>query len=156
MYASLYPKDVAGMVLVDSVHEEETAKWLAMMPAETRKEMEAAGGRRLLGGAQIDLEKSNAEMLAANWHTRMPLIVLSRGRASYNLDDYPSQLRSLAPKGEEMRIKLQEDLARRSSRSKHIFAQKSGHLIHRDQPELVIDSIRQIVDATRRTKPKRF
>ncbi|MEK6287158.1 MAG: alpha/beta hydrolase [Acidobacteriota bacterium] len=154
MYASLYPKDVAGIVLVDSVHEEETARWLAMLPAETRKEMEARGGKRLLGVTQIDLEKSNAEMQAANWRTRVPLVVLSRGKTSYNPDDYPPQLRSLAPKGEELRIKLQEDLARRSSRSKHIFAEKSGHLIHRDQPELVIDSIRQVVEAARLKNPK--
>ncbi len=156
MYASLYPREVAGMVLVDSVHEEETARWLAMLPPETRREMETAGGRRLLGGEQIDLEKSNAEMQAANWRTRMPLIVLSRGKASYNPDDYPPPLRSLAPRGEELRMTLQEDLARRSSRGKHVFAEKSGHLIHRDQPELVIDSVRQVVEATRLKDPKSF
>lgn len=156
MYAGLFPNHVAGIVLIDSVHEEETARWLALMPPDTRRQMEAAGGRRLLGGEQIDLERSNAEMRAANWRTRMPLIVLSRGRESYNPDDYPPQLRSLAPRGEELRIELQEELARRSSRGRHIFAEKSGHLIHRDQPELVIDSIRTVVEATRTKNPKSF
>lgn len=149
MYASLYSKDVVGMVLVDSSHEEETEKWLAIIPPKLRIEMENAGGRKLLGGEGIDLQESQREMKAANWRTDIPLIVLSRGRSSFNPDDYPPQLRSFTPKGEELRIKLQEDLARRSSRSRHIFAEKSGHMIHHDQPELVINAIRQVVEATR-------
>lgn len=156
MYASLYPEGVVGMVLVDSVHEEETAKWIAMMPPETRKQMEASGGKGLLGGEPIDLQKSRAEMQAANWHTSIPLVVLSRGKASYNVEDYPPQLRSLAPKGEELRIKMQEELARCSSRSKHMFAERSGHMIHHDQPEMVINAIRQIVEATRLKDQKNF
>jgi pimeloyl-ACP methyl ester carboxylesterase len=156
MYASLYPKDVAGMVLIDSSHEEETAKWLAIIPPEIRRELENAEGRRLLGGEQIDLQESQRQAKAANWQTDAPLIVLSRGRSSYSPDDYPPQLRSFAPKGEELRIKLQEDLASRSSRSRHIFAEKSGHMIQYDQPDLVIDAIRQIVEATRGKDRKSF
>ncbi len=156
MYASLYPKSVVGMVLVDSVHEEETAKWIAMMPPEIRKQMEASGGMGQFGGEQIDLPKSQAEMQAAKWHTTIPLVVLSRGKASYNVEDYPPQLRSLAPKGEELRIKMQKELARCSSRRKHMFAERSGHMIHHDQPEMVIDAIRQIVEATRLKDQKKF
>jgi pimeloyl-ACP methyl ester carboxylesterase len=156
MYASLYPKEVVGMVLVDSVHEEETAKWLALIPPEIRREMEQAGGMKLMGGEQIEMQESNREMKAANWHTNMPLIVLSRGKSSYNPDDYPPPLRSFAPQGEELRISLQAALASCSSRSKHLFAEKSGHMIHHDQPELVIDAIRQIVEATRLKDRKDF
>ncbi len=54
-----------------------------------------------------------------------------------------------------MRIKPQ-DLARPPSRSKHSFAEKSGHLIDHDQPEFVIDSIRLVVEATRLRDPKSF
>ncbi len=156
MYASLYPRDVVGMVLIDSSHEEETAKWEAMIPPEIRKDLGGASGRRVLGGEQIDLEESQRQMKEANWHTDIPLIVLSRGRSSYSPDDYPPRLREFAPKGEELRIKLQEDLASRSSKSKHIFAERSGHMIHRDQPELVIDAIRQVVEATRVNGRKGF
>jgi pimeloyl-ACP methyl ester carboxylesterase len=44
---------------------------------------------------------------------------------------------------------MQEALARLSSRSKHVIADKSGHYIQRDQPELVIHFVRQVVEATR-------
>ena len=42
---------------------------------------------------------------------------------------------------------LQEDLASRSSNSRHIIAEKSGHFIQYEQPELVIDAIRDVVNA---------
>lgn len=149
LYASLYPKEVVGMVLVDSSYEDEMEKWVAMIPPETRKQMEAAGGRRLLGDVAVDLETSLKQMKAAKWRTSMPLIVLARGRASFNPEDYSPPLRSLAPKGEELRIEMQKDLAARSTNNKFLFGEKSGHLIQQDEPELVVDAIRQVVESTR-------
>lgn len=148
LYASLYPKEVVGIVLVDSVHEEETEKWLAMIPLEIRKQMEASGGKRLLGDVAIDIETSLKQMKAANWHTYIPLLVLARGRASFDPNDYPPPLRSLAPKGEELRIEMQKDLAARSTNSKLLFAEKSGHFIQQDEPKFVVNAIRQVVEST--------
>jgi pimeloyl-ACP methyl ester carboxylesterase len=149
LFASSYPTKVAGMVLVDSIHEEETEKWLAMIPPEIRNEMEDAGGMRLLGGESVDLQESEKQIKAAKWRTSIPLIVLARGKASYNPEDYPPVLRRFAPKGEELRIEMQKDLAGRSIKGKFIFAEKSGHFIQQDEPELVIESIRQVVEAAR-------
>src|SRR5918911_919289 len=39
LYASYYPSDVAGMVLVDSAHEDEVDRGLALIPPDTFKEM---------------------------------------------------------------------------------------------------------------------
>jgi len=152
LYASRYPKEVVGMVLVDSVHEEETVKWLAMVPPEIRAQMEAAGARQPLGGEAIDLGTSMRQVKAANWHTTIPLVVLARGPAFFSPDDYPPPLRSLAPRGEELRIEMQRDLAARSTNGKLIFAEKSGHFIQQDEPALVIEAIRGIVES-KRSKP---
>lgn len=148
LYASLFSKEVIGLVLIDSVHEEETEKWLELVPSKIRKQMEAERGRRLLGGETVDLEKSLQQMKAAKWHTSVPVIVLARGRASFSPDDYPPLLRSLAPKGEELRIEMQKDLAIRSRNGKLLFAEKSGHFIQQDEPKLVVDSIRQVITST--------
>lgn len=155
MFASSYPKEVAGMVLVDSVHEEESEKWLSLLPPETRKQMEASGGRQIRGGEAIDLETSFKQMQSANWRTGVPLIVLSRGRASFSVDDYPPALRSLAPKGEELRLEMQRDLATRSTNSKFVFAERSGHMIQLDEPEVVVNAIREVIQSTKLkpTKP---
>lgn len=147
LYAATFPKEVVGMVLLDSIHEEETAKWLAMIPTEIRQQMEAAGGRQLLGGEAVDVEASVKQVQAANWRTSIPLIVIARGKASYTVEDYPPPLRSLAPKGEELRIELQQNLATRSTNGSFMFAEKSGHMIQENEPEVVIAAIKRVVEA---------
>jgi CubicO group peptidase (beta-lactamase class C family)/pimeloyl-ACP methyl ester carboxylesterase len=149
LFASLYPKEVVGLVLVDSVHEEETEKWLAILSSDIRKQLEAAGGRELLGAEKVDLETSMKQMQAAKWRTDIPLIVLARGTASFNLDDYAPPLRPFAPKGEELRIELQKDLATRSTKGRFLFAEKSGHMIQEDEPDLVVSAIRQVIESVR-------
>ena len=52
----------------------------------------------------------------------------------------------MAPKFEQIRLDLQRELVSLSSRGKQVIAEKSGHNIHRDQPDLVIDAIRQVVE----------
>ena len=49
----------------------------------------------------------------------------------------------------EMWRRLQADLLTRSTRSKQIVAEGSGHAIHRAQPEVVVAAIREVVEATR-------
>ncbi len=46
----------------------------------------------------------------------------------------------------------QEKLARLVPHAKHITETNSGHEIHKEQPQLVVDSIRQVVDAVRSGK----
>ena len=48
-----------------------------------------------------------------------------------------------------MWLQLQKDLTTLSSNSWQIFADQSSHFIQFDQPGLVIDAIRQVVEATR-------
>ena len=75
-----------------------------------------------------------------------PLIVLTAG---------PLQLEGMGLSQEqidqmdEAHSEHQADLARRSQNGKQIIAEESGHYIHLEQPDLVIDSIRQVVDAAR-------
>ena len=42
-------------------------------------------------------------------------------------------------------LRLQTELAQRSPQGQLVVAERSGHNIHHDQPELVVDAIRQIV-----------
>ncbi len=148
LYASQHPQEVVGMVLVDSVHEDEMDRWVAMMPPEIKQQVIDSDMKGLLAKLAI----SEGQVRAAHWHSDIPLVVLTHGVV--NPGDYG--IPSMAAKGEALRLAMQEALARLSSRSKHIIADKSGHYIQRDQPELVIDSIRQVVEATRTTDRKQF
>lgn len=76
----------------------------------------------------------------------MPLIVLSagHGQAIPSFTDAENQ-----QLWEELQIE-QSELVSLSSEGKQIVAEQSGHYIQLDQPELVIDAIRDVVDATRK------
>ena len=146
LFAVRNPEAVVGMVLIDSVHEDETDEWLKIIPSQIRREIEAGGAMMLRGGEDIDLKESERQVRSAKLSTSKPLIVLARGRASYTPDNYPPKLREFAPQGEALRVRMQKDLSARSTNGKLIFAEKSGHFIHVDEPRLVVSGLREIVE----------
>lgn len=69
----------------------------------------------------------------------IPLIVLSAGKPDFDIT-------------QEVREKLQvlhADLASESPQGVHTIAHKSGHVIQLDEPQLVIDAIRKVVEKVR-------
>jgi pimeloyl-ACP methyl ester carboxylesterase len=140
VYASQHPELVAGMVLVDSTHEDAQ---LGINGRLIRPRLAPAGEAVPL--------RTDMELLFSTREGRphplgeMPLVVLSRGKA-----DYP-QVEGTTP--EEMfadQKRLQADLVQLSRNSKQVIATTSGHSIHRDAPPLVIAAIREVVEAIRR------
>jgi pimeloyl-ACP methyl ester carboxylesterase len=73
----------------------------------------------------------------------LPLIVLSHGVS----DTISSLNRTEQSQFEQEWTKMQLELAGLSSNSKQVIAEKSGHYIQLDQPELVVESILQLVQA---------
>ncbi len=138
LFAKLYPKEVVGMVFVDSFNEDELAPERSTISPEVKKQYPPDYFKPFIS-EDMDLETIAAQARANKWYGSIPVIVLTR-----------APLKSgQAEKSEQLRIDLQNDLARRSTNSKHIIAEKSGHNIQDDQPEIVVDSIRQIMEATR-------
>ena len=78
------------------------------------------------------LPQSAAQVAATGDYSDIPLVVLSASSSS------PSQMKG------------HEDLVHLSSQGKHIVASKSGHWIQLDEPDLVIESIREVVESVRR------
>jgi pimeloyl-ACP methyl ester carboxylesterase len=145
LYASYYPAEVLGMVLVDSAHEDEPDRGIALIPRETLKDMlKQANPADLVpqSSERIDSCSIRSLMNALNWHGDIPLVVLTQGRP-YGPDAVA--VPSIAPQAYQLHLELQKELVRRSSRGRQVFAEKSGHLIHQDQPELVIGAIRQVM-----------
>jgi pimeloyl-ACP methyl ester carboxylesterase len=91
------------------------------------------------------IEESSAEVRALNLTSlgNLPLIVLSAGHgdAIASLSDAENQ-----KLWKELQVE-QSELAALSSDSKQIIAEESGHFIQLDQPDLVIDAIREMLDA---------
>ncbi len=72
----------------------------------------------------------------------LPLIILAQGYTVNNSglpDEEYNELR-------DINLGMQEELAGLSTNSELILAEKSGHYIHNDQPELVIDAILKLID----------
>ena len=173
LYASRYPDEVAGMVLVDSaIADKDFLR--AMEPSFPSpvwlKFLATIGVTRLpytLGGvtderAAISTHaKDNYEL--ANYISSMgksyeevraapmsledkPLIVLSAGSRG---KIFPQFSQKGSDRFNEAWTESQADLTQASQNSKQIIAKESGHNIQYDDPELVIDAIRQVVDAVR-------
>jgi pimeloyl-ACP methyl ester carboxylesterase len=75
----------------------------------------------------------------------LPLIVLSHG-----VPDTISSMNSAEQSQfEQVWLEMQIELAGLSSNSKQIIAEKSGHYIQLDQPELVVESVLELVNSSR-------
>src|SRR5262245_31841292 len=160
LYAMTYPGDVDGMVLIDAFSEE-------LRAGETPEEW--ANQRRILNGdltealkVYPDIERVVADhsfdqVLAAPPLQPMPLIVLSADHpwgplvpefiADGKLPaDTPLDIGYVT---DRVQKEAQAKLAALVPGAKHVTKTDSGHEIHKDQPQLDIDSIRDVVDAVR-------
>ncbi|HEY4723711.1 MAG TPA: hypothetical protein VII92_17785, partial [Anaerolineae bacterium] len=76
----------------------------------------------------------------------IPLIVLIHGKTQ----QIPGLSAEVSREFEQAFQQMQSELTAQSPCGKRIVVEKSGHYIHIDQPELVIDAIREVVEAARR------
>ena len=110
---------------------------------------------------KIDFDQSAAQVRATGLLGEMPLAVLTAGRDFTEPPQFPPIVPDdlveqylqlwvvVAEPFAKVRMELQTELADLSSNSRHIMAEESGHFIQNDQPDLVIDAIRQVVEAAR-------
>lgn len=61
---------------------------------------------------------------------------------------------STAPAAYRLHLELQRELAGRWPQGRQVIAEKSGHAIHQDQPELVVNAIREVLEASKKRKAR--
>jgi pimeloyl-ACP methyl ester carboxylesterase len=153
LYAQTFPKDVAGLVLVDALSE-------GLQEAETPDQW--AIQRTLMEGdirqslalypdlERIDPDRSLNQVRAASSLSPLPLVVLSADRP------WGPQVPALISDGtlpadvppdfgyitDAAQMKSQEQLATLVPGARHITNTNSGHAIHKEQPQLVTDAVR--------------
>jgi pimeloyl-ACP methyl ester carboxylesterase len=167
LFAKKYPENVVGLILVDSAHENE----MATMPKSSfvRKMIFKAGmWAAPIGVPRLFLSLSNPAEQAVkstikHQYTsldesamftdsmtilkatnpsfdRLPLTVIARNFSSAMLEQNKKKsLRNIEW------AKLQEELAHRSLNSTLIFSGNKQHSIHRSQPLIVIDAIKDMI-----------
>jgi len=163
LYAMTYPGEVNGMVLVDTLSE-------GLQAAETPREW--AIQRVLLNGdltealrlypaiERVDADRSFDQIRAAAPLKPMPLVVLSADRPWGPL--FPKLITDgVLPANIPLDFGDVTDRAQKAAQARlatlvpgarHVSNTNSGHEIHKDQPQLVADSIDDVVAAVRNGK----
>jgi pimeloyl-ACP methyl ester carboxylesterase len=141
LYASQYPTDVVGMVLVDSVHED---RFAATAKVLTREQQAAFERDKQANPEGLDYYESSRLVRAIGPSLpNIPIIVIARGRA----DPWPRGY----PVAELERVwrELQADLASRSPQATLVIAEQSDHNIPGNQSAIVIEQTRRVVALVR-------
>jgi pimeloyl-ACP methyl ester carboxylesterase len=141
LFARTHPEEVAGLVLVESRHHavsrrcqassalvcEPPALLVAAMPGSASAEYRA-------------MDETMRQLRGAPPLPDMPLVVLTGMRKIVE-----------GPTFRDVWLATQKELA---ARGEHVVCESCGHYVHRDQPQLVIDAIRRVVEASRRRKTR--
>ena len=160
LYTSTYPKEITGLVLVDALTEglqdaETPEQWATQqkyMQGDVRESVALYPALE-----RIDVDRSFDQVRAAPPLRSIPLIVLSADHPWG--PQIPSMIEAgILPKDvppdfgyvtDAAQKKAQEQLAKLVPKAKHITKTNSGHEIHKEQPQLVIDTIREVVEGVR-------
>lgn len=152
LYTSLYPNEVAGMVLVDATHEQQVRRWGAIdstYPGAFRAYFDSVL-KTLKPGAEAAETRETMRIQAAGAVEGMlplpdmPLAVLT----SMRVDPAARYVNGTA-RGHEAWREMHDEWFHQSHNAIHIVTTKSGHAIQSQEPELVIQAIRFVLDRVR-------
>jgi pimeloyl-ACP methyl ester carboxylesterase len=141
LYAAAYPEDVAGLVLIDALHEDLVQSFGDLLSSE-----EHAYYSSTLVGDEIEVAASRDELyqMRAGGEPplgNLPLLVIARSQLPFRGDLTPEE----QDKRQARWLELQRDLASLSANSEFVTTDGSGHFVHLDQPELVVGAIRDLL-----------
>lgn len=137
LFAATYPAEVAVLMLIDGWPEGYDAALRALVSDEQWTRYQATLAKDPDYEA-IDLEASYAEVRAAPLSPGLPLTVISHGRppdAACCPPGWPVAAQ------EQLWQELQRGLVALEPGATQIIATESGHAIHYEQPELVVDAM---------------
>lgn len=138
LFASTYPAEVAGLVLVDSASEFlkgslTPAQWATYIEA-TKKLIESNGLEAPDHARTLDLLHGSPRVRP------VPVVLLTSDKrfdfGAGGADTWPAW-------------RTAQDRLAKLLNAKHVSDTNSGHAIQMEQPQLVINSIREVVDAVR-------
>ena len=160
--ASDHTDRVAGLILIDASHEDQThevprlARWVpllssigifrllgisfgsspASLPPSDQRFIAAtrfrAAGYQAAADEIIHIRESASEVRTSRRKLPIPVVVVTGARGA-----------------DATWRDLQRDQVKLSERGCHIIAEQSGHLVQIDQPQIVVNAVRAVIDGTR-------
>lgn len=152
-FAHFYPEAVAGLVLIDSPHEDFEARRDELLTTEEREQRKAmlaesrAGLPEAIRLEYEGLEQSRELYPKLKLPRDLPFVVLAAGRHQW-LPERNAQQQ------EEIWRELQGKLAARNATGKLIIVADSGHNIQRERPDIVVKNILEIVKQVQRQRER--
>ena len=135
VFADMYPKEVVGMVLVDP-SQEAFYDWTKAHPDGKQKEQDAqiAKAPEGLRAEWAGIDDTYAQARAAKLPAGIPVTLISAGLN----ENMPAEAVTAW-------TETHTEWIAKVPGGKHLFAEKSGHFIQLQEPQMVINAIREIV-----------
>ena len=155
LYAHQHRSEVVGLILVDSMHEDQFEVFGPRFPPPSPHDPPALQQMRTFWttgwrdprstSEGIDFPQSIAQARAIDSFGDLPLCVLTAGT-------FLNQTLVAAERRRRLQgiwCELQARFLQLSANAKHIYIHGSGHFIQREHPQMVIDAISQMVTSIR-------
>ncbi|MCP4158071.1 MAG: alpha/beta hydrolase [bacterium] len=149
LFASLFPKDICGIVLIDSNHHDFSAAYRAIMTDEEKKRYGPISSNSSDGGPLAPtgpgrelqaLDTTISQLKKMDFQLDVPLVVMTAGimpndpfYSQLSKETY-ARLKMLLREHPRKHFKL-------STRGKQVIIEGAGHNIHMDNPGAVINVI---------------
>jgi len=149
LFAALWPDEVAGLVFVDGSHEEMNARVNALLTPEEVAQSDAETAAFIATtpkGIQLEFGvwgQNEAMMRNVGFPTNVPVVSLVQS------GPIPETAPKVEKLGRTVWLELHADWLKLMPQAKQVLANKSGHFIQFDEPQLVIDAVREVVSAAR-------
>jgi len=179
IYASRYPGEVVGMVLVDSSHAQQQkrlppalndldATWLReqeffefTMPFGVPRLLGFCGSDAAIRASECNVHstrESVAELKAVSTSAAQTAVTGPLGDMPLAVLSHdpntpqPDLPEDLVKPANDAWQQMQDELAQLSTRSTHVIAINSGHYIQLDRPDVVIAAVRDVVEQARQMR----
>lgn len=132
IYAAEFPHKVAGFILVDSTPEDYRERFLPTMSIEFQK---AYNNQFIYESTYDEFMESLNQLKESKKITDIPMIVLCAGKKAH-----------YSKESQELWNEMQNEILDISTKGELIIAENSAHYIQNDDPQLVIDTIKRMID----------
>lgn len=132
LYATEYPEEVGGLILIDSTPEDYREKFLPTMSIEFQ---EAYNKQFVYEGNYDEFMASLKQVKETRRKLNVPLIVLSAGNKAHYSEE-----------SQELWNEMQKEILEISSNAEFIIAKNSAHYIQNDEPNVVIQAIERLIE----------
>ena len=136
-FANEFPNEIAGMILVDTVHEDKYERFASIQTEEQNSRMWAAVKDPTKNDEHIDRIASIEQMRANPRLYNFPLIVLTRASA--------------ADPWNQIETNLQTEFLKLSTHSKQYISTSTDHFLNNTDPALIVNAIQEIINERRST-----